>query len=210
MAQTLKEEVREKILAAAEAEFAAAGYSGATMASIARAAQMSTGNLYRYYANKDALFYTLFTDEFAAEFLALLRKRVGSLIATPDLEQLNATASSDGNELLAFWIANRWRVVVLLSRARGSRFEDFPRSFVDVLLKPTIAQLQQQSGGVRLRPVVRKTLKTIFSNTIHAIVSALAETDSESSTREAFAVFWSYQLAGLQGLRTWVRNGQTT
>tara|TARA_R110000868_G_C10721875_1_gene750879 strand:+ start:152 stop:784 length:633 start_codon:yes stop_codon:yes gene_type:complete len=208
MAQKLKDEVRSKILEAAEREFADKGYSGATMASIARTAGVATGNLYRYYANKDALFYTLFTEDFAATFLALLRKRVGSLLRTPNLEELPQTAQRDGNELLEFWIANRRRVVVLLARAQGSAYETFSEQFVEVLLKPTLRQFREQAGNTRLRPVVRKTLRTIFDNTVNAIVTILSETESEPSTREAFAVFWSYQLAGLQGLRMWVHNEQ--
>ncbi len=208
MAQKLKEEVRSRILEAAEGEFASKGYAGATMAAIAKGAGVSTGNLYRYYANKDSLFYTLFTEEFAETFLALLRRRVGSLLGTPDLEDLAEEAAADGQQLLAFWIANRRRVIVLLSRAEGSEYQDFSERFVEVLMKPTIAQFREQAGDARLRPVVRRTLRIIFDNTVRAIVTVLSETESESSTREAFAVFWSYQLAGLQGLRTWVQNGQ--
>ena len=206
MVQRLKSEVRQRILAAAEAEFARAGYRGATMAAIARSAGVATGNLYRYYKGKDELFYTLFTDAFASSFLATLRRRVGSLTATDDLRALDESATRDGEDLLSFWIANRLRVVVLLSRAEGSRYQDFPERFIDALMQPTLALLCAESGTSQLSPVVHTTLHTIFDNTVRAIVATLSAHDTEAAIREAFAAFWSYQLAGLDGFRKWVRH----
>lgn len=54
MAQILKEEVRNRILQAAEAQLLANG-EAATMRQIAQAAGITPGNLYRYYNNKDEL-----------------------------------------------------------------------------------------------------------------------------------------------------------
>ena len=76
MPQKLKEEVRARMLASAEDVFAESGYAGATMAAIAKGAGISAGNLYRYFASKDDLFYTLFTDEFAASLLRVVQRRV--------------------------------------------------------------------------------------------------------------------------------------
>lgn len=54
MPQILKEEVRERILRAATQELLACG-EGAGMRQIARAAGLTPGNLYRYYASKEEL-----------------------------------------------------------------------------------------------------------------------------------------------------------
>lgn len=48
-------ERRERILDAAERCFARAGFHRSTMQDVAREAQMSPGNLYRYFASKDAI-----------------------------------------------------------------------------------------------------------------------------------------------------------
>lgn len=48
-------ERRERILDAAERAFARAGFHRSTMQDVAREAQMSPGNLYRYFASKDAI-----------------------------------------------------------------------------------------------------------------------------------------------------------
>ena len=56
MAQVLKDEIREKILAAALDEFYDSGYKMAAMRNIAANAQIPTGLIYSYYKNKADLF----------------------------------------------------------------------------------------------------------------------------------------------------------
>lgn len=196
------------MLRAAERVFARSGYRGATMKDIAREAAISTGNLYRYFENKDALFDTLFTDAFAERFVQLLERRVGSLVTSSDVGALDDEAERDGQELLQFWIDHRPRVIVLLSRAEGTRFEGFSQRFVELLMQPTLRSLRQRSGRRRLPAVVHFTLQTLFQNTVRTIVAILETHESEAELRQAFAAFWSYQLAGLAGLATWVSHDQ--
>lgn len=59
--QHTKEEVRSRILEAAEQEFDEQGYAGASMRSIVRRAGTSLGNIYRYYPNKEELFLSIVT-----------------------------------------------------------------------------------------------------------------------------------------------------
>lgn len=204
MAQQLKEEVRQRMMDAAEAVFADAGYGGATMAAIAREAGISTGNLYRYFGSKDDLFYAVFTEAFAAELLELLQRRVASLVRTTDLTDLDANAAADGEALLSFWVAHREKVIVLLDGAQGSRYEGFAAEFVDALMKPTSTHLRARAGSERLPAMVRFTLETLFANTVRTIVAILRRYQTERHIREAFQAFWSYQLAGLAGLQEWV------
>lgn len=55
MAQVLKEHVRNDILLAAKQEFLLYGISEASMRDIAKNANVTVGNVYRYYKNKEAL-----------------------------------------------------------------------------------------------------------------------------------------------------------
>lgn len=57
--QHTKEEVRNRILEAAEAEFDESGYAGASMRKIVERSNTSLGNLYRYYKNKEELFLSI-------------------------------------------------------------------------------------------------------------------------------------------------------
>ncbi len=62
--QVLKEEVRAKILKAARAEFKEKGFQRSSMRNIAGRAGMTAGNLYRYFENKEELFYAVTNPAF--------------------------------------------------------------------------------------------------------------------------------------------------
>ncbi len=57
--QTLKEEIREKILAASKAEFLKKGFVGSSMQSVAKRAGISVSNIYNYYPSKERIFEAL-------------------------------------------------------------------------------------------------------------------------------------------------------
>jgi AcrR family transcriptional regulator len=203
MVQTLKPETRARVLAAAEQAFAEAGYEGATVAGIAERAGVSTGNVYRYFENKDALFYEVLPDAFPATFLRLVRRRVRALARAEDLTALDASARNEAEELLRFWIEHRLKVVTLLDRAKGSRHQVFAAELVRALMRPTLAKLRAERGA-RLTASTRFVLEQIFRNTVRTIVAILETHEDEAAIRDAFQGFWSYQLAGLAGFTRWV------
>ena len=57
--QYLKPEVRERIIAAAVEEFKEFGYSDASIRNIANNAEISLGNIYRYFDNKESLYFAV-------------------------------------------------------------------------------------------------------------------------------------------------------
>src|SRR4051812_35964225 len=57
---------RERVFAAAAAEFAARGYAGANMDRIARAARLNKAMIYYHFKNKAALYRDILRDMFAA------------------------------------------------------------------------------------------------------------------------------------------------
>lgn len=57
--QYLKKEIKERILAAAVEEFKEQGYSDASIRNIANNAEISLGNVYRYFTNKEALYFAV-------------------------------------------------------------------------------------------------------------------------------------------------------
>lgn len=59
MAQVLKEEAREKIINAAKEEFLRYGFDNANMRRIAAKSNMTVGNLYRYFKNKEDINYQI-------------------------------------------------------------------------------------------------------------------------------------------------------
>ena len=74
--QVLKEEVRQRIIKSARREFKKCGFEKASMRSIASSDNMTVGNLYRYYKNKEDLYGAIIGSLFVC-FSAI--SRLGAL-----------------------------------------------------------------------------------------------------------------------------------
>lgn len=76
MAQFLKDEVKEKIKRSAVDVFTDKGFQQASIKAIAQHAQVSVGNVYNYYANKEALYDEVIksVDEGIVEILKTVEK----------------------------------------------------------------------------------------------------------------------------------------
>ena len=165
MPQILKEDVRERILASALEVFAAHGYEGATMGTIAERAGLGTASLYRYYPGKGELFDAVVTPALAERFESLLERRVRALAQT-GLGAAAAGGGADlGDEMLRFWVEHRLAVVVLLERAGGTAYAHFGERFVEHLVAGTLEHLRSTRPGLRLSPPARFVLTRIFENT---------------------------------------------
>ena len=78
---------QEKIINVATQEFLNSGYLGASLRKIAKAAHVTTGAMYGYYKNKEALFNDIVeevSEEFKNDYLVARRKACASAPAAPD------------------------------------------------------------------------------------------------------------------------------
>jgi AcrR family transcriptional regulator len=201
MPQVLKDEVRERIEAAALQVFAERGYVGATMSGIAERAGVGTASTYRYHPGKRQLFETLVTPALAERFESLLDRRVRALSRAV---RTGAPRGADdlGDELLSFWVEHRLAVVILLDRAAGTPYAAFGARFVERLVAATLRELRPRRGT---GAAARFVLARIFDNTRRTLAAILEAHADERALREAVEAFWSYQIPGLRGLARWAR-----
>lgn len=128
--QVLKEEVRKKIRKAAIKSFKEIGYKKTSMRIIAEDADMSVGNLYRYYKNKETLFGTLVKPMIEMfQNKQYYRKKMSF-----DLLEVNLLEHSVFMERLVEARLNfRDELFILLLRAEGSPFEGAKSYFSDFI-----------------------------------------------------------------------------
>jgi AcrR family transcriptional regulator len=202
MAQYLKDDVQQRIAQAALTVFAEKGYHAAAMAEIAKVAGVSTGNIYRYYANKDALFYALVTDAFAERFLGLFRQRVMALDGVVDLRSLPADAGFHrlADELLQFCIEHRLQVVILLDMAAGSRFETVGADLQGMLVDLAIRHFRGLNPALEVDEPLDFTLRAIYRQFVTTMVGILRAFERPQTIREAVAAYSRYHLTGLNAL----------
>jgi len=194
MAQVLKREVRAGIEAAALRSFADRGYDGTSIAQIAAEAGTAPGNVYRYFASKQALFDAVVPAELPTRHDRLLDARIEALARGA------AGDPSAAAELLDFWLDHRLAVVVLLDRAEGTPHADRPAAFVRRLVAHA-----ERSLGVPLGPVHRELLEVVFDNTRRALARFLRSSADRDHVRALVIGFWSYQVPGLDALLAAIR-----
>ncbi len=197
MPQVLKDEVRVRILDGALVVFARDGFANATMASIAKAADVGAASIYRYYASKDELFEAVVTPQLTKRFESLLERRVAGLAR----QLLGGEAVDDArDDMLQFWLENRLAVVILLDRAAGTPHAQYGERFIELLTRHTVSGLREASPKLQLSGPERFVLRAIFENTRRLLASLLENYDAPAELRDAIQTFWSYQIAGMRGL----------
>ena len=202
MAQYLKQEVAARIRQAALEVFAARGFSAASMADIARAADVSTGNLYRYFASKEVLLEEVVPPALPERLLTLLRRRVrasrGQREIDPHAPSPAFLAASE--ELLSFSIENRLALVFLLERAEGSVYAGFRGRLRRRLEQLALMHARELDPTRVPTPSTRLVIRLVYDGFVAAMARILAEHDDAARIREAVERYGAYHLAGLAHL----------
>jgi len=200
MVQVLKDHVKQQISKVAEQLFARVGYQKATMGMIAEEAGVATGTIYKYYTNKQALFESIITEAFVAEFKQLTHKRVASLIDPSRAKESVSIDSGAAGQLLRFWIDNRLKVIILLARAEGSRYASFERDYIQAMTQQALVHLPLTHPNFSDSKIFRFVFNARLVDTVKGIVSILETFDQEQDIRDAFALGWTYHFAGINAV----------
>ncbi len=200
MGQYLKDDVQRNITEAALRVFSERGYSRSTVAEIAKAAGVSTGNIYRYYPSKEILFDAILPADFAGKLRTLLRRRVRTLAGVEDIRELPRGSPYHvvSDELLRFASENRLRVVLLLGRAQGSRYESFAEDTTKDLVRLAVEHYRSIRPNAAVSSAMRFNLSRIYRGVVTTIVDILSAFDDEAAVRDAIRSFSKYHLAGMK------------
>ncbi|MCP4130105.1 MAG: TetR/AcrR family transcriptional regulator [bacterium] len=198
--QVLKTEIKETINEAALNCFFQNGFKQARMADIAEDAGLSVGNLYHYYKNKKDLFYAVIPEEFANGINAFIRNMItatdGLNLETVREEPGFMTAGSRFESLM---IENRKKVVIILEKAGGTKYEKSRTVLVDFLEGLYIRHLKTVKKSVP-NANQKKVIRIVYTNYLQTIVDVLKLSSSEKILRESLSAAHAYHLGGLAGM----------
>ncbi len=198
MPQVLKEEVQARILAAARAAFAREGFGAAGMAEIAAAARISTGNIYRYFASKEALFAAVLPPSLVQRFRSLLQARLEAAraVADPSVPAPNASYARAARETVDFALGHRLELVILLGHAGGTRYGGVRAEVVATLVEEAL----RHAGGAHAPATepLRFDLEQIYRNYVDAWVRILEQFEDPAQITEALRAYERYHLTGLR------------
>ena len=120
--QYLKKEIRDRILAAAVEEFKAQGYADASIRNIADNAEISLGNIYRYYKNKEDLYFAIINP-----FMDSVRNFVDN-----DFSFTNKTMKELSETLIAFIMQYNDELLIII-KGNSVHHDTFMQYITDVM-----------------------------------------------------------------------------
>ncbi len=172
--QTKKEEIRTQICETALKQFAENGFKGTTMAHIAKAAGISVGNIYRYYMNKEDLFYSIITPALVTRLKSFLTKRKEALRGMDFIESRTADSfNTMAKEYNQFLVDYRLHFLVIMSKAEGTIYEGVKDEIVSLLENLTYQYIDSLDSkqDTQLTPQKKFLIRVIYDNFINALVS---------------------------------------
>lgn len=122
--QYLKKEIRENILKAAVEEFKEHGFADASMRNIANNAEISLGNIYRYFANKEDLYFSVINP-----FLNDIR-----LVIERDLV-FEGQDMMQPSEVLVEFLVNHSDELLIIRKGNSVHYESFIDFMVEAISK---------------------------------------------------------------------------
>jgi len=171
--QVKKESVYNNIYNSALNEFWTNGYDKATMRNIAKNANITLGNIYRYFPNKSSLFEEIVGDTYN-NFLSFLDDHRDIILGLKADEREPYTTNMLNNYLAL----DRKKVSILLTGSKGTKFDDFEKKnveFLAVMSNDIATALEEEEGIVVVDPEIHyfiaetmftsiKTMTTLFSD----------------------------------------------
>lgn len=132
--QTLKEEIKDRILAAALSEFEQYGYAQSSMRRIASTAGITTGNIYRYFKNKDDLFHALLEPTYIQfiKYTMDIKEAIDQTNTIDAFETLNCIQLVD-DTLVELLKESSVEIKILLTLSQGSAYEQAKQDLIQIV-----------------------------------------------------------------------------
>lgn len=196
MAQYKKDQVKENIDAAALKVFSRKGYQAAKISDISACAGVSVGNIYRYYKNKDEIFYSVVPEDFPSRIL----EEVHSKISTEKFNHntCNGIMEKIAEAFIRFMLSNRERILILFSGSSGTRYSGLRSELVGSLLSIVSMIYPDQYDSYLQRFGSDDVLHLIYENLIEAYSQILgSDTCDDAALIDKIRQIDRYHFAGI-------------
>lgn len=185
----LNDKLAQQILAAAKTEFFEKGFRNASMRSIAASIGVTTGAIYRYYANKEALFDALVAEP-AEEFFKEYQK-YSENFSKQELDQQLTTLpqlSDKPNgeiEVLMKYIYEHYDAFKLIACCSvGTGYENYIERLTEIETKSGTVLVHLLKKENRMTVDMDDTLIHIISNTIFTGIFEIISHDNNAKDAE--------------------------
>ncbi len=192
MAQILKDEILKKINSAGLEILAREGFKNARLQDVAKAADISTGNIYRYFKNKEALFSSLINEDVFSEVKKIITTQFTATHGTSDVDT-NFNEATTGFPFKSFY-KFRYEIAIMV------RDDDEIEKFQSDIINHLIIEAQKFQDSIGTQPVSEEkmvVLRIIYSNFISGFGKLLISDMSEELVQKAIGNFVQYHMGGI-------------
>lgn len=165
------EDTKQLILDTAKKEFMEKGYNDASVRSIAKQAGLTTGAIFRYFADKESLFAAL-VSPVADHMLDLYRKggeRGFASLTDGHPENMWNISDEVISVLVEYIFANKDAFYLLISQSAGSAYESFVDQLIEEEEKQTYTFQQEMiRHGYSCRPLTLDEIHILLSAQYYA------------------------------------------
>lgn len=201
--QYKKDEIKERIDAAALAVFADKGYKGAKISDISESAGVSVGNIYRYYKSKDDIFYANIDENFIEEAKVLLAEKISAMGERDNLLGAKQDELSLVNEeVISFMVENRHKMIIVFGKSESTKYENAKRELIEYILQKVEEGFAEQSGVFKIESAHGFTAGIIYNNLIDMVLSILKECEDSHTVAECLRTINTYHMFGISGFLT--------
>lgn len=121
--QYLKDEIRNRIISSALKEFYDVGFPGASMRQIAKNSGIAIGNMYRYFKNKEELFYAVVDPVFNSLSTIIIHHGF-----TPTGDGSIFEVVTEG--IMPIFGEQRTQLLILIDKSKGTKYENVKDEFI--------------------------------------------------------------------------------
>ncbi len=195
--QTLKSDIRKRILSVSRKLFLEKGFRGTTTRDIARASGINLSNLYHYYPSKDDLFCALLKP--ATDALEkLLDERHGKSGYDIAKIQEDNYAEEELEEYMRIIRRHRNSLKMLLLKSQGSTLEGFKEYYVNKATRLVLDWFKDMKGK---HPGMNIDISNFFIHLNNVWMFTLLEEIlmhdlSEEETRAVLSDYTRFELVG--------------
>jgi AcrR family transcriptional regulator len=205
--QYKKDEIKEKIDAAALAVFTEKGYLGAKISDIGKLAGISVGNIYRYYSSKDEIFYANVGEDFIEDAKVLLAEKISTNESQYRRSEEHKNNSWLVNEeVINFMVENRSKAIIVFWKSKGTKYENSKVELVEFILSKVGENIFEEAGIFKAKRSEGHTAGIIYSSLIDMVLSLLEESKDSEALRRSLQSVNTYHMSGITGFLTETAN----
>jgi len=199
--QSKKEEVKKQIEAAALKVFFNKGFLNAKMSDIAEEIQISVGNIYTYFKNKNDLFYSVVPPSLVDYLQKVLVESIHfdnqTLFAEARTEKRADIFQKQINLLTQY----HQQIVIIFEKNQGTEYSNAKNELIDLMMETKMPYVKSTYKRYEINSEDNFILLNILANSfVNMILDLLKREMSIESRQQIFEVLSIYRLHGLKSL----------